>query len=43
MENESPINPCILTDHIYFKEFCKPLSQEHSCKQEGQDGPGSLT
>ena len=22
---------CFLTDHFYLKEFCKPLSKEHSC------------
>ena len=27
-----PQKPCFLMDHFYYKELCKPLSKEHSCK-----------
>ena len=29
-----PIKPCFLTDLFFFKEFCRPLSEEHSCKKK---------
>ena len=35
MENESPIKAMFFDgSFFFFKEFCRPLSEEHSCKKK---------